>query len=75
MYQCGSCDQEFEELAFEMYCPNCGSGNWIKGCIDEDECTCPPVDITWAGGEVCPSCKRRAQKKYGDTIPVFKEEM
>ena len=69
MYQCGTCDQTFEELAFEMYCPHCGSGNWVKGFIDEPECTCVPVDIT-GGGDVCPACKAIAVQKYGDTIPI-----
>ena len=66
MYQCGSCDQEFEKLAFEMYCPNCGSGNWVKGCIDEDECSCPPV--LREGQEVCPVCKALWKERYKDYV-------
>ena len=33
-YQCGSCEQEFDRLK-DNECPNCGSGNWVVGCIDE----------------------------------------
>ncbi len=32
-FQCGSCDSEFTELK-ENCCPDCGSGNWVQGCID-----------------------------------------
>ena len=66
-YECNNCTQVFME-PFEGLCPLCGSKNIVKGY--EDECTCPPVDITWTGGEVCPACKQKAQQKYGDTIPI-----
>jgi rRNA maturation endonuclease Nob1 len=36
-YQCGSCDEFFEEPTPMGNCPNCGSGNWVRGCIDEPE--------------------------------------
>lgn len=35
-YQCGSCEQSFDELE-DGSCPHCGSGNWVHGCIDEPE--------------------------------------
>jgi rubrerythrin len=33
-YQCGSCENEFEDLKMGK-CPHCGSGNWVEGNIDE----------------------------------------
>lgn len=39
--QCGSCEQTFDEVDLDDgSCPHCGSGNWVRGCIDEPE---PPV--------------------------------
>jgi len=35
-YQCGSCEKYFTEPK-DGECPHCGSGNWVKGCIDEPE--------------------------------------
>tara|TARA_R110000744_G_scaffold2344_11_gene9556 strand:+ start:2897 stop:3025 length:129 start_codon:yes stop_codon:yes gene_type:complete len=35
--QCGSCENVFNKLKEEMYCPNCYSGNWVYGYIDEVE--------------------------------------
>ena len=39
-FQCGSCDQFFDEPFEGKNCPNCGSGNWVVGCIDE------PLELT-----------------------------
>ena len=38
-YQCGSCGHYFDEPDGEdtPYCPYCGSGNFVEGCIDEPE--------------------------------------
>ncbi len=33
-YQCGSCEQMFDKPT-DGSCPNCGSGNFIEGYIDE----------------------------------------
>ena len=33
-YQCGSCEKEFSKLKNES-CPYCGSGNWVRGNIDD----------------------------------------
>jgi rubrerythrin len=35
-YQCGSCEQHFDEPE-DGSCPHCGSGNYVRGCIDESE--------------------------------------
>jgi hypothetical protein len=35
--QCGSCDSMFDGILVEQYCSKCGSGNIVKGCIDEAE--------------------------------------
>jgi len=35
-YQCGSCEQFFDELE-NGSCPHCGSGNFVEGCIDGPE--------------------------------------
>tara|TARA_R110002020_G_scaffold206040_1_gene411049 strand:+ start:1921 stop:2253 length:333 start_codon:yes stop_codon:yes gene_type:complete len=37
-YQCGSCENFFSTHADDGYgdeCPHCGSGNWVKGAIDD----------------------------------------
>jgi len=35
--QCGSCENVFHELKLvNGDCPHCGSGNWVKGYIDDD---------------------------------------
>jgi Zn finger protein HypA/HybF involved in hydrogenase expression len=33
--QCCSCEQVFTKLKEDNYCPNCYSGNWVYGYIDE----------------------------------------
>lgn len=35
--QCASCNQVFDksELDDGMYCPSCGSGHWVAGCVDD----------------------------------------
>lgn len=35
-YQCGSCEKFFDESK-DGHCPHCGSGNFVKGCIDEPD--------------------------------------
>jgi len=35
-YQCGSCEQFFDEPDGGA-CPNCGSGNFVEGCIDDPD--------------------------------------
>ena len=36
--QCCSCEAIFPySLIVRGYCPNCGSGNWVYGYIDEPE--------------------------------------
>ena len=35
-FQCGSCEEFFDEPE-NGFCPNCGSGNWVEGCIDDPE--------------------------------------
>jgi rubrerythrin len=35
-YQCGSCEQHFDEPE-DGSCPHCGSGNFVEGCIDDEE--------------------------------------
>lgn len=34
-YQCGSCEQYFDEPDEDGCCPHCGSSNFVKGCVDE----------------------------------------
>jgi Zn finger protein HypA/HybF involved in hydrogenase expression len=34
--QCGSCEQVFDNPTLENDCPNCFSGNWVVGYIDEE---------------------------------------
>jgi hypothetical protein len=37
-YQCASCERFFDEpTADHKECPFCHSGNWVYGCIDEDD--------------------------------------
>ncbi len=35
-FQCGSCEQFFDESK-DGHCPFCGSGNYVRGCIDESD--------------------------------------
>ena len=36
--QCGSCENIFNELELvKNDCPHCGSGNWVRSYIDEEE--------------------------------------
>lgn len=35
-YQCKECGDRFDELENEC-CPNCGSDNFVKGCVDGGE--------------------------------------
>lgn len=37
--QCRTCEQVFamEDMPDKISCPNCGSGNWVMGFIDDNE--------------------------------------
>ncbi len=36
-YQCCTCEKFFDILPEDKTCPHCGSGNWVEGCIDDEE--------------------------------------
>jgi len=38
--QCCTCETVFTKPDEDNTCPNCGSGNWVEGYIDEPE----PID-------------------------------
>ena len=33
--QCCSCESVFDELTADNTCPECDSGNWVNGYIDD----------------------------------------
>lgn len=37
MIQCGSCEQVSDHPTKDLKCPNCHSGNWVYGFIDEPD--------------------------------------
>ena len=58
-YQCGSCEQEFKKLK-DGSCPNCGSGNFVKGNIDDNK-------IKENNMFICVVCKQKFEN-------IFKEK-
>ena len=57
-YQCGSCEQEFKKLK-DGSCPNCGSGNFVKGNIDDNK-------IKENNMFICVVCKEKFDDFYKD---------
>jgi ribosomal protein S27AE len=35
--QCGTCEEIFTNPTADRTCPNCGSGDWVNGYLDEPE--------------------------------------